>query len=275
VSDIEKPRGLPERYRLIEPLGSGAMGVVWKAEDRWLGWHVALKFLHPENDDPQWRARFEREARVLTQIQHPNVVAVHDFGDANGEPYLALDLVRGADARTWLDAEPRAPKDILAIWRQVARGLAAVHAAGILHRDLKPENVLVGTDGRAVITDFGLATRVAGEVPLTKEGHVVGTPLYMPVEILHGKPATAKTDQFAWCVCVWEALVGARPFPMKATLAQQAFALLAVPAPPEGSDRHLMNVLVRGLDPEPAKRWPDMAALVAKLERPWWARLFR
>jgi serine/threonine protein kinase len=267
------PRELPARYRLIGQLGVGAMGVVWEAEDTALGRKVALKFLRDDaSGDREYRGRLMREARALAQVRHPNVIAVHDLGklgeDADAELFLALELVVGADSRSWRNASARSPTEILAVWRQVAAGLAAVHGAGIVHRDLKPENVLVADDGRAVITDFGLA---AGAFPrdlsaLTRTGRLVGTPLYMAIEQLRGRPATAKSDQFSLCVCIWEALVGERPFPPQKSLAKHGFALLDPPKPPPGLDRAVYDILVRGLDPEADKRWPDVATLMAAIE---------
>jgi serine/threonine protein kinase len=154
------------------------------------------------------------------------------------------------------------------VWRRVADGLTAAHRAGIVHRDLKPDNVFVARDGRVVIGDFGLASVAAdgGSTTLTATGQVVGTPVYMPLEQLRGDAATARSDQFALCVCLWEALVGARPFRAGATIATLIVGMGARPALPL-RHRGVLAVLARGLDPDPAKRWPDVPALARALDR--------
>jgi serine/threonine protein kinase len=260
----------PERYQRIRRLGAGAMGEVWEAEDTLLGRRVALKFVRPEaTADREYQTRLVREARALARLQHPNVVAIHDLDQANdGELFVALELVDGSTARAWRAASPRTTAEILAVWRTVAGGLTAAHRAGIVHRDLKPDNVFVARDGRVVIGDFGLASMTAdgGSTTLTASGQLVGTPLYMPLEQLRGSPATARSDQFALCVCLWEALVGTRPFRAGGTIAALVVAMRERPALPI-RHRGLLAVLARGLDPDPARRWPDLPALVRALDR--------
>jgi eukaryotic-like serine/threonine-protein kinase len=263
-------RAVPPRYQLIRQLGGGAMGEVWEAEDQTLGRRVALKFVRPESTaDREYQARLVREARALARLRHPNVVAVHDLEQASdGELFLALELVDGTTARAWRDAAARSPAEILAVWRKVADGLAAAHRAGIVHRDLKPDNVFVASDGRVVLGDFGLASMAAdgGSTTLTASGQIVGTPLYMPLEQLRGGAATAASDQFALCVCLWEALVGTRPFGPGGSIAA---LVIAMRDPPKLPARHrgVLAVLARGLDPEPARRWSDLAALTRALDR--------
>jgi len=285
-------RAVPARYRIVRQLGAGAMGVVWEAEDEHLRRRVALKFVRPESAaDRAHRSRLFREARALAQLRHPNVVAVYDVGevgqgaptgaptgDAAGdgmgaELFLALELVEGTNARTWREAAPRSPAEILAVWRQAAAGVAAVHRAGIVHRDLKPDNILVAADGRVLVGDFGLATGELGEThdgatALTRSGAVIGTPIYMAPEQLFGDPATQRSDQYALCVSIWEALVGQRPFagPTIGAIAMAMTKPLALPA--RADLRHVFAALARGLDPDPAKRWPDVDALIAALARP-------
>jgi eukaryotic-like serine/threonine-protein kinase len=270
-------RTAPERYPLIRRLGAGAMGEVWEADDTALGRRVALKFVRAEsNADPQYQARLVREARALARLRHPNVVAIHDLGHGqDGELFVALELIEGTSARVWQAAAPRTSAEVLAVWRTVAAALAAVHRAGIVHRDLKPDNVFIANDGRVVIGDFGLATMAAdgGSTTLTASGQIVGTPLYMPLEQLRGGAATARSDQFALCVCMWEALVGARPFRAGDTLAALVVAMRERPALPLRR-RDLLAVLARGLDPDPDRRWPDIPALIGALDRVrarrWW-----
>ncbi len=267
-------RPAPTRYRIVRQLGAGAMGVVWEAEDLQLARRVALKFIRPEAaGDRDRRARLLREARTLAQLRHPNVVAVHDVGTTDvamgDEMFLALELVVGTTAGAWRDAGTRTEDEVLGIWRQAATGLAAIHRAGIVHRDIKPDNVFVADDGRVLIGDFGLAVGEVGElsVSLTVSGTVVGTPLYMAPEQLHGDPASARSDQFGLCVCAWEALAGVRPYVGK-TVGALAVAMLTPPTPPARGDRQVWNVLLRGLDPDPAKRWADVDRLLEALDRP-------
>jgi eukaryotic-like serine/threonine-protein kinase len=262
-------RNIPARYQPIRLLGRGAMGEVWEVEDTALGRRIALKFVRPESTgDREYQARLFREARALARLHHPSVVAIHDLEQSgDGELFVALELVDGTSARQWRAAVPRSAAEILAVWREVAEGLAAVHRAGIVHRDLKPDNVFVGNDGRVVIGDFGLASMAAdgGSTTLTASGQIVGTPLYMPLEQLRGGVVTARSDQFALCVCLWEALVGTRPF-RGATLAALLTAMRERPSLPLRR-RGLLAVLARGLDPDPARRWPDIPALLRALDR--------
>lgn len=271
-------RTAPERYQLIRRLGAGAMGEVWEAEDTVLGRRVALKFVRPEaTADRQYQARLLREARALARLRHPGVVAIHDLGhNHDGELFVALELIEGTSARAWQAAAPRTAAEVLAVWRTVAEALAAVHRAGIVHRDLKPDNVFIAHDGRVVLGDFGLATLATdgGSTTLTASGEIVGTPLYMPPEQLRGGTATARSDQFALCLCLWEALAGARPFQAGGTLAAVVSAMRERPTVPLRR-RGLLAVLARGLDPAPDRRWPDIPALIRALDRVrarrrWW-----
>jgi serine/threonine protein kinase len=261
-------RTAPPRYQLIRRLGAGAMGEVWEAEDTALGRRVALKFVRPESTaDAEYQARLVREARALARLRHPNVVAIYDLDQSeDGELFVALELVDGTTARAWRTAAPRTTAEVLAVWRKVAEGLAAAHRAGIVHRDLKPDNVFIASDGRVVLGDFGLASMAAdGSTTLTATGQIVGTPLYMPLEQLRGGGATPRSDQFALCVCLWEALVGSRPF-RGGTVAALVGAMRERPRPPI-RHRGLLAVLARGLDPDPEKRWTDVTALTRAIDR--------
>jgi serine/threonine protein kinase len=262
-------RDVPPRYQPIRLLGRGAMGEVWDADDTALGRRVALKFVRDdEAADPEYRARLIREARALARLHHPNVLAVYDLGQsAAGELFVALERIDGTSARAWQAAAPRSAAEIVALWRGVAEGLVAAHRAGIVHRDLKPENVFVAGDGRVVLGDFGLASVAAdGSTSLTASGQILGTPLYMPLEQLRGGAATARSDQFALCVCLWEALIGARPWPTGGTIASLVIAMREPPRRP-ARHRRVLAVLARGLDPDPDRRWPDVAALCGALDR--------
>ncbi|MBK9034335.1 MAG: protein kinase [Myxococcales bacterium] len=245
------------RYRLEERLGAGGMGVVWAAWDPMLERRIAIKLLRPEVG-PQGAARLLREARALAQLQHPNVVAVHDVGEHAGEVYLATELVDGEPLDRW--QRGRSPGAIVDVYVQAARGLAAAHAMGLVHRDVKPSNIFVARDGRARIGDFGLA-RGAGASPpsalaasgvVTQDGAVVGTPAYMAPEQRAGRPVDGRADQFALCVALAEALGGARP------AADSRSLDAAIPAP-------IAAVLVRGLAGDPDARFADTTALAEAL----------
>ena len=166
------------------------------------------------------------KSQALARLHHPNVTAVHDVGSIGGDVFVALELVPGETLRAWLDRGPRSWREVLAVFRQAAAGLAAAHAAGLVHRDFKPENVLL--DGaRAVVTDFGLARALAdgelregrglldssGDARITSTGLVIGTPAYMAPEQFEGKAIDARADQFAFAIALHEALYGERPFP--------------------------------------------------------------
>jgi tetratricopeptide (TPR) repeat protein len=272
------------RYRVIELVGVGAMGVVYAAHDPQLDRRVALKLLRRENataEEPP-EAWLLREAQVLARLAHPNVVAVHEVSTFAGQLYVAMELVDGWTLAEWLRAAPRSRHDILAVFRQAGEGLAAAHAAGVVHRDFKPDNVLVGRDGRARVTDFGLARELqrpstdavprlgmAGQIHTTARG-LVGTPAYMAKEQLEGKKADARSDQFAFSVALYEALLGVRPFagPSPEQLLEAIERReLRPPARGRRVPGALRRVLVRGLSPDPEQRYEDMKALLTALER--------
>ncbi|MDC3953382.1 serine/threonine protein kinase [Polyangium jinanense] len=269
------------RYLVVERVGVGAMGQVFAAYDPELDRKVALKLLRfssrPRAEEEQRRARLAREAQTLARLSHPNVVTVFDVGTWETQFFVALEFVPGGSARAWASREPRAWRDIVQLWMQVGRGLAAAHAAGVVHRDLKPDNVLVRADGRAQVTDFGLAadTRprdVAAaptEMALTETGALLGTPVYMAPDQLEGAPATEASDQFAFCVSLWEALHGERPFVGRTVAELARAAREETPRAPASSPvpQAVRRLLQRGLHPDPRERYPSVAALVDALER--------
>ena len=261
------------RYAVAERLGAGAMGVVHAAHDPELDRRVAVKLMH----DAAWSPRLVREAQALARLAHPNVVTVYDIGEHAGRVFIAMELVPGATLASWLAARPRSWREIVAAFLQAGRGLAAAHAAGYVHRDFKPDNVLVGEDGRARVSDFGLAclettppVAVPPDTPsdaITRTGVLAGTPAYMAPEQLDGAASDARADQFAFCVALFEALHGVRPF-AGSTVAELRSAIerravqrgKRVPA-------RVQRVLLRGLAADPAARFADMPALLAALER--------
>ncbi len=273
------------RYALEAELGRGAMGVVWEAHDPELDRRVALKLhgLHALQDDGWARAR--KEARALARLEHVNVVRVYDVIPHRGQLAVAMELVRGQTLRAWVRAERRGWRDVVQRFVPAAKGLAAVHEAGLVHRDFKPDNVICSDDGRVVLVDFGLAGEQHGVASasavtksllstateqLTAEGMLVGTPAYMSPQQHLGEPADAASDQFAFCVSLWEALFGERPFAGDSSLelARNASAgrFREESAERESLPRSLTSLLRRGLRPEPAERHASMRALVLELE---------
>ncbi|MGE0551131.1 MAG: protein kinase [Kofleriaceae bacterium] len=274
------------RYRLEHELGSGGMGVVHAAIDLDLERRVAIKLLRSGQGDAA-RARLLREARAMARLHHPNVVTVYEVGSKDGRDYVAMELVDGGTLADWLRTSSRKPSEILDAFAAAGRGLAAAHAAGLVHRDFKPHNVLRSQRGRILVTDFGLARKsdeqfavadsdrpsgpIADGTPspldgLTATGALVGTPAYMPPEQWKSGAIEPATDQFSFCVALWEALTGQRPFQgetaeeLRANIERGPAALDTSRLP-----RRLRPLLLRGLDPDPAKRWPSMDALLARL----------
>ena len=267
------------RYALADRLGAGAMGVVYRADDFDLGRQVALKLLHRPDD--ALIDRLMREARSMAQVNHPNVVAVYDVGIADGTTYIAMELVEGTSLRLW-QQQPRSVAEIVEAYIAAGRGLAAAHAAGIVHRDFKPDNCLVGAGGRIRVTDFGLAAARVTETPrpedvnLTASGSVLGTPAYMAPEQFTGGNVDPRTDQFNFCVALYEALYGGRPFGGK-TFDELGDHVCSgkVRPPPAGArvSGALRAILLRGLRVRPGDRFPTMEHLLTELgrdrARPW------
>ncbi|MEZ4381078.1 MAG: serine/threonine-protein kinase [Nannocystaceae bacterium] len=282
------------RYRILDVLGVGGMGVVYTAHDPELERDVALKVLGARSHDAKGTARLQREARTLARLAHPNVVSIYDVGETDGQLFIAMERIEGATLRAWLEAAPRRWQAIVAIFVAAGRGLVAAHEAGLVHRDFKPDNVLVDERGTPRVVDFGLARAVEGGPPvtaaetiserleaplelvsglmtsatLTMTGAVMGTPAYMSPEQHLSDPSDARTDQFAFCVSLWEALYRERPFPgenLEALRDAVVNGRLRAPQRRVGP-RALLRALRRGLNPDPARRWPDLSALLDALE---------
>src|SRR5579862_7260745 len=197
------------RYRLDSPLGRGGMSEVWRATDLELGRVVALKLLAPHEDN----ARFEREARAVAALAHPNVTQVYDYGEDGDRPFMVLEYLPGGSLEELLRAHGAlADEDTHPIASDIAAGLAHAHARGVVHRDLKPANVLFDEDGRAKLADFGIARMAAGEGTLTEAGTVLGTAAYISPEQASGLPATAASDVYSFGVMLFRMLTGRLPF---------------------------------------------------------------
>jgi eukaryotic-like serine/threonine-protein kinase len=299
LPDVEEPIRIG-RYVVLRRVGEGGMGVVYAAYDPELDRSVALKLLRPASGaDPVGRERrLLREGRALAKLSHPNVVGVYDVGTYTRERgreveattsrqlvFIAMELVDGATFGRWVEDEAPPWRTRLELMLQAGRGLAAAHAAGLVHRDFKPDNVMVGRDGRVRVMDFGLVYPHAIEVssspevrqdngptkldpPMTARGAIIGTPAYMAPEQLLGLPADARSDQFGFCVTLWETLHGVRPFKGDTPVALAATMMDdMVPTVPAGTavPAWLRRVIARGLAKEPTDRFATMDDLLAAL----------
>ena len=260
----------PPRYVVLGVLGVGASGVVYAAFDSKLDRKVALKLLRVGTVEPGAdgaAARLLQEAQTLARLAHPNVVAVHDVGTLDDRVFIAMEFVEGITLSRWLAMRPRPWREVVATFKDLSRGLAAAHAAGIVHRDFKPDNVLIGDDGRPRIVDFGLAAMLADAPAAT--GTLVGTPAYMAPEQLRGEASGTAADQFSLCAALYEALYRESPFD-GTTLAARTAAVTAGrirPSPkPSSVPSWLRSRVVRGLGATPASRYPSMAALIQALD---------
>lgn len=251
------------RYRLLEALGSGAMGAVYAAYDAELDRRVALKLLRPDTgaDREAARERLLAEARALARLQHPNVVAVHDAGREGDEVYVAMELVAGRTLGDWIAAEGPTWQRTVRAHLEAARGLAAAHRAGLVHRDVKPRNLLVGDGGRVRVADFGLAGA-------EREPGVAGTPAYMAPEQHAGAPADARSDQFGLAVSLYEALHGHRPFAgdSGAEVARSARAGVIRGPGHRAVPGRVLRVVVRALSAAPDDRFRTMDDFADALE---------
>ncbi|MFO0576281.1 MAG: serine/threonine-protein kinase [Polyangia bacterium] len=282
------------RYVVQARVGAGAMGVVYAAYDPELDRKVALKLINPESADrcgssdgsssTEHRLRLQREAQAMARLSHPNVVTVHDAGEIDGQVFIAMELIDGTTLREWLAQAPRTAREIRAVMLLAGRGLGAAHESGLVHRDFKLDNVLRSREGRVLVTDFGLARPLQSaeppphrdegpallEVELTRTGAFLGTPVYMAPEVLGGQPADALSDQFSFCVALYEALYGQRPFSGSDLAAQRDEKRRGVVRPAPAGARvpsWLRRVVLRGLHPQREHRYASMAELLRRLER--------
>jgi hypothetical protein len=261
------------RYRLLRLVGRGGMGEVYAAHDPELDRRVAIKILRADaRPDDVEAARLLREAQAVAKLSHPNVIAIHDVGTEAGRMFLAMELVEGETLAVWLARRRRSVDEILRMFVMAGRGLAAAHRVGIVHRDFKPQNVMVARDETPRVMDFGLAARGGPAPPheprLTRVGSILGTPLYMSPEQLLGQPVDPRADQFSFCVALWEALYGGRPFE-GATLLEIRTAVLA-DRPRLGPlqarvPRRIRAALERGLSIDRSARFPEMNTLLRAL----------
>ncbi|MEM6991946.1 MAG: protein kinase [Myxococcota bacterium] len=288
------PRGTTlGRYVVLDLLGAGGLGQVYTAYDPELDRKVAVKLLRPTAAGPvdaEAQRWLMREAQAMAQLSHTNVVPVHDIGTFGDQVFIAMKLVGGGTLRDWLRRGKRSWKEIRDVLHGAGRGLAAAHAAGLVHRDFKPANLLVDEADCPYVVDFGLARAVAGPVErspdadpllrshdallgedLTETGVIIGTPAYMAPEQISGRDVDPRADQFSFCVTLYEALYGVRPFTGK-TYGELHRAIVIGARPP--ATKHpipgpipgwLRRALVRGLAADAASRFASMDALLSAL----------
>ncbi len=264
------------RYTVESVLGRGGMGVVYLAHDSLLDRRVALKLLHSTHAEAA--ERLGLEAQALAKLDDPHVVAVYDAGEIDGQVFLAMQYIDGEDLARALARRRPPTSQIMGWFVEAGRGLAAAHAVGLVHRDFKPSNVLIDRRGRVAVTDFGLARTVdPGPRGVTRMGSIMGTPAYMSPEQHALQPANEASDQFSFCVALWEALFGGQhPYIVGDRGSMSPFAIGyaiydgdLIP-PPRGNrvPRRALDAIIRGLSRDPAKRWPSMTALIAELAPP-------
>ncbi|MFO7561316.1 MAG: serine/threonine-protein kinase [Enhygromyxa sp.] len=289
-----------DRYELIGKAGSGGLGTVWKAHDPKLDREVAIKLLHADKLRAGQRARAQlmAEAALMARLTHPNVVRVYDIGEAvvelgssqsESQLYVAMEFVDGQTLRKWQRERPRSVTELLEVYSQAAAGLLAAHEAKLVHGDFKPDNVLIDQRGRVLVTDFAVTRNMVRErieyelstlqSPSDSERNnrvresiaavLIGTPAYMAPEQLDGEIPDARSDQFGFCVALWEALTGERPFSGRSFAALREAIIEGPPPFPRGvGSTRLRHVLARGLAEDPKDRYPDLQALLAELHQP-------
>ncbi len=272
-------------YAVIEKLGEGGMGAVYKARDERLDRFVALKIL-PANvmSNPDRRRRFEQEAKSASALNHPNIVTIYDIGQADDVHYIAMEYVAGGKLDDLIGPKGLPLNEALAIAVQIADGLGRAHAAGIIHRDLKPPNIMVTPDGLAKILDFGLAklaekteptydpavTKTMTKTPVTEEGVILGTVAYMSPEQAAGKPLDSRSDIFSFGSVLYEMLTGRRAFDGETKATTMAAVITLDPPSPSRISRTLPaeveRVLARCLRKDPRRRWQNMSDLKVALQ---------
>lgn len=265
---LEPGQQIGERYRLIQRIGAGGMADVWSAQDSMLGRTVALKFLHERfAQDTQFVERFRREAQAAAGLQHPNVVGVYDRGEHEGRHWIAMEYVEGASLKD-LIARGLTVAEAVEIVRQVLTGARFAHERGIVHRDLKPHNVLVDSEGRARVTDFGIARAGASEI--TQTGSVLGTAQYLSPEQAQGLEVGAPSDLYSIGVILYEALTGRVPFDGDSAVAVALKQVSERPRPPSELNPQvppaLDAVVLRALAKDPAERFASADEFLQALD---------
>ena len=276
---VDRPALEIEGYELDRPIGRGGFGTVFEGRSRALGRVVAIKLLHRAHGlMPRIRERFQLEARAVASIEHPSIVRLYDVGEADGLPYLVMEKLQGETLAQRLAREgaPRSQGEIIErlLWiESIARGVHAAHVAGVVHRDLTPSNVMLCTDGRAVVLDFGLACLTEGESgSLTRTAELIGTPAYMSPEQVRGSPPRLlpPTDVWSLGACLYAATFGRRPYEhhRPSRLIEAVLREEPTLARPRGVrlPRALYAVIQRAMEKDPADRYTSVADLADDLQ---------
>ena len=262
---------IADRYELEELVGTGGMSSVYRARDRLLERHVALKILHPHHSsDEDFVQRFRKEARLVAQLSHPNIVTVIDRGDDGGRQFIVFEYVEGENLKEVVTREGPLPlRRVLELALQIGRGLAFAHSQGLVHRDVKPQNVLMNGDDQAKVTDFGIARSIDVDVGVTQTGTVLGTSAYIAPEQASGGDITPQTDVYSLGVVLYELLTGEVPFPGESFV---AVAMKHINDPPPSllerrpdTPPRLAAAVDRALAKEPGERFGSMDDFVAEL----------
>ena len=268
MAELSEGSVVDNRYRVLRRLGSGGMADVWLAEDAHLQRQVALKVLHSRYlQDKQFVDRFQREAEHAAGLQHPNIVAVFDRGEDGAVNYIAMQFVQGPTLKELID-RGLAPDQAVALVRQVLEGARFAHRNGIVHRDLKPQNVIVDGEGKAIVTDFGIAR--AGVSEITQTGSVMGTPHYLSPEQAQGFDVTPVSDLYSIGVILYEALTGRVPFEGDSAVAVAMKQVSQVPQRPSSINPQISpaldGVVMRALEKDPGQRFQSADAFIAALD---------
>ena len=268
MPDVSQGSIVDERYRVLQRIGAGGMADVWLAEDQHLQRQVALKVLHSRfAQDREFVERFRLEAEAAAGLQHPNVVAVYDRGDVDGTYYIAMQYLQGRTLKELIDAG-LAPDEAVRLIRQVLEGARFAHRHGVVHRDLKPQNVIVDAEGKATVTDFGIAR--AGVSEITQAGAVMGTPHYLSPEQAQGQDVTAVSDLYSIGVMLYEALTRRVPFEGDSAVAVAMKQVAQAPQRPSTINPQVSPALdavtMRALEKEPGQRFQSADAFIAALD---------
>src|SRR5215207_8144448 len=267
---IEPDTVIDGRYRVLKRLGSGGIADVYEAEDTQLGRRVALKLLYRRfAEDAEFVERFRREASSAAGLNHPNVVQVFDRGEWDSTYYIAMELLEGRNlkdiVREYGALEPAVAVDIVV---QILRAARFAHQRGVVHRDIKPHNVIVDAEGRAKVTDFGIAR--AGSSEMTETGLIMGTAQYLSPEQAQGHPVDARSDLYAVGVVLYELLAGVPPFDADSPVTIALKQVSEAPVPPRARNAAvppaLDAVVLRALRKDPAERFQDADQFIAALE---------
>ncbi len=275
------------RFLTLRLLGSGATSAVYSAYDPELDRKIALKLITLRRGETTASTRVQREVQAMARVRHPNTLQIYDVGEHDSGVYIAMELIEGQTLRVWSE-DRHSWREVVEVFAQAGRGLQAAHDAGLVHRDFKPANVLLDGAGHVHVADFGLARGGGGLDPVeepalrrsrgsslhsevTMAGGLIGTPAYMAPELFSGLPADTRSDQYAFAVALYEALYGARPFPLRDTEELRRAVIAGVLPPPPAVDppipAWLRRAVVRGLEVDPERRFPSLRDFIAAIDR--------